>query len=247
MRRIGSAKTCPAMLLAFALLAMSAHGRVFTTRPGGPASLENPQSFKAREIYGGRFRINGQLAEMRVLAGSVSATDTIRLFHAQDGSTPKDLRYRSSAGTVVGAVGRGGDEKRFLISSVGSAHSCLVFVLKSSEGLFDPAAAIPWPESLPEMNALQQPLLVVEHLDTHFVFACVSVPGVRVDSALQECRERLSGAGWAVEPLTSETIAGTSDSGFAVLHKNAKTCWVEAKAGSTDNKVLVTLLCRAKD
>lgn len=237
-----------ALLLAFGLLAISVQGRVFTTRPGGSAKLNNPSSFNAREIYGGRFRINGCLAEMKVLAGSASATDTVRMFHDRDGSVSKDLRYRASAGTVVGSMGQGVDEKRFMISSVGAQHSCLVFVLKSNEKLFgNPSAQVPWPQSLPELNAHQQTRLVVEHLDTQFVFACVSLPGRNVESILEDCQERLTAAGWNTEPLTDETLSGTADSGFAVLHKKGKTCWVEAKAGSTGNEVLVTLLCRTEE
>lgn len=234
---------------AIGVLSASSYGRVYTTRPGGGASLDSPASFKAREIYGGKFRVNGRRAVMTICAGSVSPSDTIRLFHAADGTVPAELRYRSSEGTVVGAVGRGEGERRVLITSAGARHSCLVFILQSAEGLLGAAAGqdIPWPESLPELHARQAPRLVVEHLDAKFVFACASVPGADVETVLADCRERLRGAGWDVEPMTDRVLAEMPDSGFAVLHKKGKTCWVQARAGTADHEVMVTLLCRAEE
>ncbi len=232
-------------LVFFPTVTLVTHARVYTTRPGKSGSLDHPESFGAREIYGGRFRINGHLAEMQLLAGSASVMDTLRMLTPSTEDDQGNLRYRASEGTVVGSWGHGASEKRFLMTSVGAAHSCLVFILKNNSGFFSQsAAAIPWPASLPVLDPLQQPQLVVEHLDTNFIFASVLLPQTRVDRALQTSREQMAGAGWEVEPLTEKTAAGMADSGFAVLVKTGKTCWLEARPGSLPNQSLVTLLCK---
>ncbi|MBI4025180.1 MAG: hypothetical protein HY360_09380 [Verrucomicrobia bacterium] len=225
---------------------LPAHGRVFTTRPAGTASLEHPESFGAREIYSGRFRINGRTAEMRILAGSVSVADTFRMLGATGKEGERESRHRALQGAVVGAVGRGDSEQRFLISSAGSENSCMVFVLKGSSGLFADARSreVPWPKSLPVLDPMQRPQLVIEHADAEFVFAHILLPNTQANRAFQSCRDKMADDGWDVEPLTGETVTEMADSGFAVLHKKGKTCWLEAMPGPTANQTLVTLLCK---
>ncbi len=219
--------------------------RVYTTRPGD-INFDNPESFGAKEIYGGQFRINGHLAEMKILAGTASVTETLQKLGGGNNDDPKKgLRYRASKDTVVGAWGQGASERRFLISSVGSTRSCLVFILKGESGLFEKQkVSIPWPSSLPVLDPMQEPQLVVEHVNTEFIFAAVIIPQANVERALQMCQEHLADSGWAVEPLTEKFALQIADSGFALLAKKGKVCWLEAKPGSSPNQVLITLLCK---
>lgn len=232
-------------LLALAAFPPLLEAKVFTTRPQEAATLDNPSSFGARQIYAGRFRINGRLADMRILSGSASATDTLRALTGGGGSGVNSIRFRVAGDTAIGSVGKDSEEKRFLISSLGGGRSCLVFVLRGDAGVFsrDPAL-IPWPPSLPQLDSTQLPQLVVEHLDTGFVFASVIVPGARWEDVLRRSREQLGEAGWQVEPLTEKAVADMADSGVAVLSKKGKTCWVEARQGPTPSQSLVTLLCK---
>jgi len=219
---------------------------VYTTRSGS-GNLEDPASFGAKEIYKGKFRINGSLADMKILAGSASSSELFsRLVGKPEGR--KDLHYKKSkGGTIIGFLGEGAAMRRFLISPVGTAHSCLMFVLKSESEIPNrhSNASIPWPSSLPVLDPLQQPQLVVEHLDTDFIFATVSLRGdANVDRALASARKHLSNAGWEVEPMTEKIASELADSGFAVLVKNSKICWLEAHPGASPNEVLLTLLCK---
>jgi hypothetical protein len=231
----------------FFLLGISlSHAVIYTTRSGS-GNLDDPSSFGAKEIYSGKFRINGTLADMKILASSSPSSELFtRLVGNPEGR--KDLSYKKSpGGTVIGFLGEGANARRFLISPVGSTQSCLVFVLKGNPDSSGKSskASIPWPESLPMLAPTQDPQLVVEHLDTDFIFASVAIQGdSSVDRVLASARQHLVDNGWGVEPMTEKVASDFADSGFAVLAKNSKICWLEAHPGTTPNQVLVTLLCK---
>jgi len=233
---------CASLLLG---LPAGAPGKIFTTRTGQTGSFDNPESLGAKEIYGGRFRINGHPAEMQILAGSASVKETLDLLRGSNEGAGSNLKHRESPGTVVGSWGEGASEKRFLITAIGSERSCMIFILKNNSGLFSqPKGQIAWPNSLPVLDPLQQPLLVVEHLDTDFIFASVLLPHLTSERALETCRNRMATDGWEIEPLTASTAAEMAESGAAILLKKGKTCWMEAQRGAGPNESMVTLLCK---
>jgi hypothetical protein len=219
----------------------SLHARVFTTRPGEPASLDNPSSFGAKKIYGGQFRINGHAAQMDVLSGTHSISDTIRLF----GPSTPSFRYRETKGAIVGRWTKTSPEKRVLLFSTPPSKTCLIFILNGDSELYtSPKSQIPWPSSLPILDPTQQPQLVVEHLDSDFIFACVSIPSPSPDRAIEFCRGQMIDAGWSIDNAAEKTENEMGTPGFAVLQKSGKVCWLQAQMGAASNQVLVTLLCK---
>lgn len=233
------------MFLGFAKTPLQS--RVFTPRSGASlGSFDSPQSFRAKEIYSGKFRINGRLADMRILAGASPMTVTLKTLSQEADQRKFKLTYRTSPNMAVGTLGQGESEKRFMISSMGSSRGCLIFVLESAEGLFaTKGGVISWPKNVPILDPTQQPQLVVEHLETRAQIVCARIPGNGAEEILKRCREQLIGAGWNVESLTDHTLSQMSGSGLAVFRDREQICWLSAKADSTEDAVLVTLLCRA--
>jgi len=204
-----------------------------------------PSTLGAQVIYGGQFRINGQRAEMQILASRLPLVSTMRLL--KDSVPESQLRYRLSDGTALGKIMEGLKEKRFLMTSLGDRNSCLVFLLEGGNDAFVRSRPqIPWPSSLPVLDPLQSPQLVVEHEDNHFVFACVTIPSSRCESVLQSCRERLRSEGWDTIPANEEAAAKMIESGFAVLGGSTKICWLEARPGALPNQTVVTLVSRVR-
>ena len=149
--RIGLGRLGSLLLFLFLILP-SMEARVYTPRPQGAATIDNPASFGARQIYAGRFRINGRSANMCILSGNNSVSDTLRVLTGGGDSGANGMRFRAAGDTAIGSVGKDSEEKRFLISSMGDGRSCLVFVLQGDTGVFSKeAAAIPWPASLPQL------------------------------------------------------------------------------------------------
>lgn len=244
MKSLGKSPLIRVVVLGLLVLGSAgvSHARVFTTKPP-QSTIDDPASFAAKEIYGGKFRINGHPAQMKILAGSTTVQNTIQMLSA--GTAGAEVRFRASQGTVVGAVGKGDSERRFLIASAGVPNSCLVFVLDGGKQAFSRTdAPLSWPKSLPSLDVAQQIQLVVEHLETDFIFAQVMLPQPSVEIAIQSCQQRLEGDGWEIEPLT-EHGGISSTSATAILHKNGRTCWLEARFDPIPRQVAVTLLCKA--
>jgi hypothetical protein len=211
--------------------------KVFTTRPGtGIGQLTNPSSFGARLIYGGRFRVNGALAEMQLYSSQFSVMETYGLLNKEG------IRARASRSMVVGVHEQAGSERRFLMTSAGG-NSSLVFVLQNGARLELPKI-IPWPAGIPRLDPLQVPQLVVEHLETRTIFASVAIPGGDPARVLELASGELARDGWGVESLGEDIAIELAQTGFAVLEKRGKICWLEARPGTTPNQVVLTLLCK---
>jgi hypothetical protein len=215
--------------------------KVYTTRPSGSADLDQPGTYFAQKIYGGKFKINGLPADLTVLAGTKSPRETYAIL--QKGNQDF-VKARESTNAIVGSWKIGNVQRRFLIFSVGSTQKSLVFILNGDQQLYQPNPEIPWPDHLPVLDPSQRPQLVVEHLDNDFVFGCVQISHPSVERALDFCRERMRDAGWETEPLTDKIAEQLADTSFSVLNKKGKVCWLSASKGARPGEVLVTILCK---
>lgn len=223
-----------------------AHAAVYTTR-SGVGQIDNPSSFGAKQIYSGRFKINGVEAEMVILASNLPSNELFTNLVGNPASRPDVRHSKSAGGTILGSIGEGSNSRRFLITPVSSDRSSMMFVLKNPSEIPSRSknAAIPWPKSLPEFDFQQDNQLVIEHIDTDFIFASVAVRGdANPERVLLNARQRMLDNGWEVEPLTDKVLSDLPDSRFAVVAKNSKICWLEARAGNLPNEVLITLLCK---
>jgi hypothetical protein len=230
-------------LLLFATASLVAS--VFTTRSGRGADLDTPSTMDAKLIYGGQFRINGQPADMQLLYSSLSVPEVMRLLKASLGG--KRLEYRITARTAIGKIVEGEMEKRFLITSPGSSRSSLIFILRGNpEAFVRKDSGIPWPSTLPELDPLQSPQLVVEHTDNHFTFACVTIPGNQPEAVLQNCRERLQSDGWEMIPSTENALNRMLVDRFAVFGNRTRVCWLEVRPDSQANQMVATMVCRSQ-
>ena len=127
-----------------------------------------------------------------------------------------------------------------------SNKDCLIFVLQGEAPLFEREnSAIPWPNSLPVFDSLQQPQLVVEHLETEFLFGSILLSRLSMEEALSLCQQRMMAAGWEVHPISGAINSASSPSapGFLLFHKRGKTCWLEARRTSVPQQTMVTLHC----
>jgi hypothetical protein len=215
--------------------------KVYTTRPSGSGDLDQPSTYFAQKIYGGKFKINGLPADLTVYSGTKSPRETYLLL--QKGNQDF-IKARESPNAIVGSWTVGGVQRRFLIFSVGSTQKSLIFVLNGDQQLYQPNPEIPWPDHLPILDPSQKPQLVVEHLDNDFVFGCVQISHPSVERALDFCRERMRDAGWETEPLTDKISEQLADTSFTVLNKKGKVCWMSASKGARPGEVLVTILCK---
>ncbi|MDD2709838.1 MAG: hypothetical protein PHV34_17785 [Verrucomicrobiae bacterium] len=218
---------------------------VFTTRSRSSIRLDVPSSYHARAVYSGRFLINGQPADMRVIAGDLPVGETVQLLKGALGG--KGLKCEISGQTATGRLTEGQDEKRFLIASLGGLDNCLLFLLEGKSGAFVRSRPdIPWPAVLPVLDPQQVPKLVVEHLDNRFIFASVLVPGNRTAAILESCQQQLQAAGWEAVLMKNSLPGDLFGSGSSVMGGRQRICWMDAHPVAGGNQTQVTIVCRTE-
>lgn len=228
------------LLAAVAAFPQVGAARVFTPREGGVASLENPESFGGKLIYSGHFRVNGCPSELKLISAPVGAVAMARLFREEFAG--KVTWGATLAGAPSGSVRVGRTDCRFLIASAGDPASCLIFLMDGQAGARPGPEC--WPGALPLLDPLQQAELVVEHPREEFVFAAVSMPGGDGGLALASAVQRMVDDGWRVQP-GAESAAHGRESGFALLLKKGKACWVAARSSASAHRVTITLLLKS--
>lgn len=223
------------------IFAQTICAKVYTTRSSGSADLDQPSTYFAQKIYGGKFKINGLLADLTIYSGTKSPRETYAIL--QEGNR-NFIKSQESPHAIVGTWTVSGVQRRFLIFSVGNTQKSLIFVLNGDQHLYQSNSDIPWPDYLPVLDSSQKPQLVVEHLDNDFIFGCVQIAHPSVERVLDFCRERMKDAGWETEPLTDKISEQLADTSFTVLNKKGKICWMSASKGGRPGEVLVTILCK---
>jgi hypothetical protein len=101
-------------LLLNSILVREIHAKVFIPRLDRMDPFENPQSFDAREIYSGRFKINGVSSEMHILySQEIPLSTSVRLERAD----PDHIRLQKSSNNqnIIGMWKSDASEKQFLI------------------------------------------------------------------------------------------------------------------------------------
>ncbi len=219
--------------------------RVFSLRPGKSATLESPESFGAKRIYGGRFLVNGRPADLDLLAVPMSVAETARFFRE---SLADPVSWGETiGGTRSGRIQGGNPEKRFLITSAGDPKMSLVFLLAGTDA--GPRGSTPsdyWPGELPVADPLQQPKLVVEHPEARFLFAAAVAPHADPVRLFDACRGRMVEAGWESQPVAESASSRQGDSCFALFVKKGRICWLEARAGADPRRVTLTFLIKSQ-
>jgi hypothetical protein len=230
------------LLLALALAAPTAFGRVFSLRPGGSA-LDDPSALGGKAVYGGRFVVNGAPCALRL----VHLPDEPELaMRRLEGALGGGLAWGKARGsTVTGSWADGSSTRRLLLAPGGAGGGSLLFVLDARGGGAPPREPPRWPAGLPEVSAAQVASLVIEHPEAGFLLASATLDCPAMDAVLETCKARFEEAGWQPQSGTAGGERRGADSGFALFSKKGKTCWVQARLGPAPRQATVVYLLKS--
>lgn len=240
--RVRSSPVRLGVLLALAIAAPAATARVFTWR-SGEATPDHPASFGGRSVYEGRFVVNDAPCALQLHHLPDAPEAAVRRLEAALG---RALVWGRPRGGALPASWTDGRAKRRLLLVPGGEGGCLLFVLDARDALASARQPPRWPSELPEVAPTQQPIWVIAHPETRFVFASAVVDAPAIDLLLESCKTRFAEAGW--EPGTG--AAGGErrgrDSGFALFTKKGKTCWMQARPGPSPQKATLAFLLKSE-